>query len=124
MTREHAPCTPRSRNGRDYFCSVELALMMIGGKWKPLILWGLGTRGTLRFGELRRLLPAVTQKMLTQQLRELESDGLVLREAYPTLPPRVDYSLTERGRGLLPILESLSAWARDVEAQDQPGRPD
>jgi len=120
MTRNDHGCPPRLHNGRTYFCSMELALMMIGGKWKPLILWILGTRGILRFGELRRRLPGVTQKMLTQQLRELEADGLVLREAYALMPPRVDYSLTERGQSLVPILESLSAWAKVVETQDAP----
>jgi len=90
--------------------------MMIGGKWKPIILWKLGTLGTLRFGELRRQMPNVTQKMLTQQLRELEADGLVLRTAYPQTPPRVDYALTGRGRTLVPILDDLSVWAKEIEA--------
>jgi len=91
--------------------------MMIGGKWKPIILWQLGERGTLRFGELRRIMTNVTQKMLTQQLRELEADGLVLREAHPEMPPRVEYSLTARGLSLVPILEDLSVWAREIEKE-------
>jgi DNA-binding HxlR family transcriptional regulator len=102
---------------------MELALMMIGGKWKPIILWKLGTHGTLRFGELRRQMPSVTQKMLTQQLRELEADGLVLRTAYPQAPPRVDYALTGRGRSLVPILENLSVWARTIETEKSAARP-
>lgn len=91
-------------------CSVELALQVIGGKWKPVILWRLRGEGSLRFGELRRLLPSVTQKMLTQQLRELEADGLVLRRVHAQVPPRVDYWLTELGRSVLPVLESLGNW--------------
>ena len=115
MSRNAQVCVPKIHNGKQYFCSMELALMVIGGKWKPLILWHLGTQGMQRFGQMRRSMPSVTQKMLTQQLRELEADGLVLREAHPEMPPRVEYSLTERGLKLMPILEDLSVWAREVE---------
>jgi DNA-binding HxlR family transcriptional regulator len=102
---------------------MELALMIIGGKWKPIILWMLGTLGTLRFGELRRRMPNVTQKMLTQQLRELEADGLLIREAHPEVPPKVEYSLTGRGMTLVPILDELSAWAREIEAAKSGAHP-
>jgi len=112
-----AQCSPKEHNGRQYFCAMELAIMMIGGKWKPLIIWRLAKEGTHRFGELRRILPSVTQKMLTQQLRELEADGLVARESFPQVPPRVEYSITERGRALLPILEQLNAWGRGIEEE-------
>ncbi|WP_243358279.1 winged helix-turn-helix transcriptional regulator [Fundidesulfovibrio terrae] len=125
MTKNAPRCIPKEHNGKQYYCSMELALMMVGGKWKPIILWLLGAQGTLRFGELRRLMPNVTQKMLTQQLRELEADGLVLRRAHPQVPPRVEYSLTGRGAGLVPILKELSAWAREIEAEkDATARPD
>lgn len=125
MTRSAPRCIPKEHNGKQYYCSMELALMMVGGKWKPIILWLLGAQGTLRFGELRRLMPGVTQKMLTQQLRELEADGLVLRRAHPQVPPRVEYSLTGRGAGLVPILKDLSAWAREIEAEkDAMAQPD
>ncbi|HEX2949079.1 MAG TPA: helix-turn-helix domain-containing protein, partial [Armatimonadota bacterium] len=87
-------------------CPMEMALNLIGGKWKALILWHLG-KSTLRFSELKRLMPAITQKMLTQQLRELEADDIVHREVYPVIPPHVEYSLTEHGRTLLPILADL-----------------
>ena len=88
-----------------YYCPVEVSLDKIGGKWKPLILWHL--RGhTRRFGELKRLIPNVTEKMLTEKLRELEDDGLVHREVYREVPPRVEYSLTPYGRGLW-----VSIWA-------------
>lgn len=99
-------------NGTTYKCSIALALSIIGGKWKPLILWHLKNK-TLRFSELKRTLAPVTQKMLTQQLRELESDGLVHRHIYTQIPPKVEYSLTEEGRTVLPILEMISKWGAD-----------
>ncbi len=93
----------------EYHCSMELTLELIGGKWKSLILWHLG-ENTLRFSELKRALPKITQKMLTQQLRELEVHGLVRRFIYTQVPPRVEYSLTEAGKSLLPILNTLCQW--------------
>lgn len=93
----------------EYHCSMELTLDLIGGKWKSLILWHLG-ENTLRFSELRRSLPQVTQKMLTQQLRELEECGLVRRFIYTQIPPKVEYSLTAAGKSLLPILATLCQW--------------
>lgn len=96
-------------NNVDYQCSMELTLDLIGGKWKALILWHLRTE-TLRFSELKRTLPKITQKMLTQQLRELEGSGLISRFVYTQIPPKVEYSLTPMGNSLLPILESLCNW--------------
>lgn len=92
-----------------YQCSMELTLDLIGGKWKALILWHLG-ENTLRFSELKRSLPKITQKMLTQQLRELEASGLVNRYIYTQIPPKVEYSLTPTGKSLLPILGTLCQW--------------
>lgn len=94
---------------KDMHCPVEATLGLIGGKHKALILWKL-TGTTLRFSELRRAVPQATPKMLTQQLRELERDGLVQREVFPVIPPKVEYSLSERGRSIRPILESMYAW--------------
>ncbi|MGX8795079.1 winged helix-turn-helix transcriptional regulator [Fusibacter sp. JL298sf-3] len=85
-------------------------MALIGGKWKPLIIWHLGTKGVKRFSELRRLMPHITPKMLTQQLRELESDNLVLRTVYPQVPPKVEYSLTELGETLMPVLSMMCQW--------------
>lgn len=85
---------------------MELTIALIGGKWKSLILWNIG-ENTTRFGELRKTLPQLTQKMVTQQLRELEESGLVNRFVYTQVPPKVEYSLTEAGKSLLPILASL-----------------
>lgn len=114
---QQAQCPQRCCTGRQYYCSVELALQVIGGKWKPIILWHLRTGERQRFGELKRHMPNVTQKMLTQQLRELESDGMLLRKVYPQVPPKVEYSLTELGHSVLPILDQLSQWGTLFEAK-------
>ena len=90
-------------------CAVEATLSLIDGKWKGVILHHL-LEGTLRFGELRRRMPNVTQRMLTNQLRELEEDGLIARKIYAQVPPRVDYSMTERGRSLQPVITALKSW--------------
>jgi len=94
-------------------CPVSAAIHMIGGKYKALILWHL-TDCTLRFNELHKLVPEATPKMLTQQLRELETDGLILRVVYPVVPPKVEYSLTERGKTLFPILKGMYEWGSDL----------
>ena len=90
-------------------CSVRAALDVIGGKWKPVIARYLMLK-MRRFGELRKLMPEVTQKMLTQQLRELEHDGIVQRKIYQQVPPKVEYSLTAYGQTLRPVLEALCKW--------------
>lgn len=93
-----------------YFCGIDAAMDVIGGKWKVLILWELHEHGVRRFGELRRGLPGVSEKMLGQHLRELAEDGIIHRELYPEIPPRVDYSLTEEGVALNTALTALGAW--------------
>jgi DNA-binding HxlR family transcriptional regulator len=90
-------------------CSVEATVSLIEGKWKCVILYHLA-EGTLRFSDLRRSIPGITQRMLTNQLRELESDGLIGRVIYAQIPPRVEYSLSDRGRSLRPALASLKEW--------------
>lgn len=90
-------------------CPVETTLKLIGDKWKVLILRDL-FEGTKRFNELKKSLTGVTQKMLTQQLRELESNQIIHREVYPVVPPKVEYSLTELGQSLKPVLDSLTEW--------------
>jgi len=97
---------------KGYGCPVEALMDAIGGRWKPVILYYL-MGGTRRFGEFRRLAPAISQRMLTQHLRELERDGLVHREVYREVPPRVEYSLTERGRTLEPLLLQMHEWAAE-----------
>lgn len=91
-------------------CSVEATLSVIGGRWKPVILFKLMEEGTLRFGTLRRMIPGATQKMITNQLRELERDGVVHRHVYPEVPPKVEYSLTTYGHTLGPVLISMRDW--------------
>jgi DNA-binding HxlR family transcriptional regulator len=95
----------------EYGCPVEATLDVIGGKWKALILFWLRDR-VCRFGELRRKIPAISERMLTQQLRELEGHGIVRRKVYPVVPPRVEYSLTAYGRTLRPITELMCAWGK------------
>lgn len=92
-----------------YTCGLDAALDVVGGKWKPLILWALGER-MHRFGQLRRALPGVSEKVLAQQLRELEADGVVRRQVHDEVPPRVEYSLTETGEGLYQALVPLGDW--------------
>lgn len=89
--------------------SVKTTLDVIGGKWKPLIMFLLVKR-TMRFSELQKSIAGITQKMLTQQLRELESDGLVSRKVFPQVPPRVEYSITSHGKTLLPVLDTMHKW--------------
>jgi DNA-binding HxlR family transcriptional regulator len=99
----------------DTDCGIEVALELIGGKWKGIILYRL-LGGQLRFNQLQRILPNVTQRMLTKQLRELEQDGLVQRTVYPQVPPRVEYNLTERSQSLAPLLMQLKNWG-DTQLQ-------
>lgn len=95
-----------------YNSPIEHTIGMIGGKYKAIILWHL-IGGTLRFSELQRLIPQATAKMLTQQLRELESDELVERKVYPVVPPKTEYSLTEKGKSLSPIMMDLCRWGKE-----------
>ncbi|MGB3851329.1 MAG: helix-turn-helix domain-containing protein [Tunicatimonas sp.] len=91
-------------------CPVMTTLAVIGGKWKPAILWELRQHRIRRFGALKRALPDITQKMLTQQLRELEADGIIHRKVYAEVPPRVEYTQTDYGRSLTPILDEMAHW--------------
>ncbi len=92
-------------------CPLERSLRMITGKWKTIILWYLSTERK-RYGELKKLIPDVSEKMLIQSLRELETDGLILRRAYPEIPPRVEYALSKKGRSLAPIICALNTWGK------------
>jgi len=100
-------------------CPVESALSFLDGKWKGVILYHLLEEGTLRFNELRRRIPSVTQRMLTKQLRELEDAGLLSRTVFPVVPPRVDCALTPLGLSLQPVIAALRDWGdRHVACQD------
>lgn len=108
---------------KEYSCTFEIAVDLIGGKWKPLIIWYLGNKGTKRFNELRRLIPQATQKMLTQQLRELEADNLINREIYPQVPPKVEYSLTDFGQSLMPVFSMMCSWGKDYYKKTMTEKP-
>jgi DNA-binding HxlR family transcriptional regulator len=108
----------RSERHGPYICGIDAALDVVSGKWKGLILWELDEHGTRRFAELRRGLPGVSEKVLTQQLRELEHDGLLHREVFAEVPPRVEYSLTDHGRALNQALTPLGEWGRDRIARE------
>ena len=98
---------------KKFNCEKELTLSIIGGKWKMLVLWHLGKEGTKRFGELKNMMPGITQRMLVNQLRELEDHLIVHREVYAVVPPKVEYSLTDHGRSLMPILDTMYEWGKN-----------
>ena len=104
---------PRLVEHKNYNCPVELTLGIIGGKWKCLIIHHL-IDGTKRFNELRRLMPNITQRMLTSQLRELEKDAIVHRKVYAVVPPKTEYSLSELGKSLETILWSMHEWGNSI----------
>ncbi len=107
--QDHSKCHMSERCNKYEMCPINLVHKIISGKWKILILWYL-MPNSLRFSDLRRKLPDVTQKMLTQQLRSLESDNLVYRKVYPVVPPKVEYGLTDCGKNLIPVLESMYSY--------------
>ena len=112
-------CKPKEMNNKKYRCFFELTLSLIGGKWKPVILFHIAIKGIMRFGELKRSLPEITQRMLTKQLRELEADGLVHRRVYRQVPPKVEYSLKPPAVKLIPILLQMRDWGVAYEKDQQ-----
>ena len=102
----HAPNEPPKERGKKENCPAEITLAMISGRWK-LLIWRELFSGVKRFNELQRSLTGITQKMLTQHLREMEADGLVNRKIYAEIPPKVEYSLTETGKSLQPLIEKM-----------------
>ena len=101
-----SPCTGNS-------CEIRDAFMMIGGKWKSMILYVLSSQGVVRFNQLKKTVAGISQKMLTQQLRELERDGLIKRQVFPEVPPHVEYSMTELGLSLGPIYQAVHNWEQE-----------
>ncbi|RBQ07847.1 winged helix-turn-helix transcriptional regulator [Pedobacter miscanthi] len=93
-------------------CPITLAIQVIGGKWKPIIIWGL-ISGPKRFGEIHRNIAGMSLKVLSRQLKDLESDGIIIRTSYGEVPPRVEYSLSGKGKSLILIMESLSTWSKE-----------
>ena len=104
-----------------FTCPVEATISLIGGKYKAVILWHL-MNSTLRYSELHRKMPKATDKMLAQQLRELEKDGLNNRVVFPVVPPKTDYSLTEYGKTLAPILDAMCSWGENYLSKAQNGK--
>jgi DNA-binding HxlR family transcriptional regulator len=100
-------------HGKTYHCALDITMDYIGGKWKTIVLWYLRNR-TMRFGELKKQIPDITEKMLSLQLKDLEKDGLVKREVYAEVPLRVEYSLTDFGKTLVPALEAIAKWGRNL----------
>ncbi|MEO3761844.1 helix-turn-helix domain-containing protein [Streptomyces sp. B8F3] len=103
-----------------YICGIDAALDILSGKWKSAVLWELHTHGPRRFAELRRALPGVSEKMLTQHLRQMEEDELIHRTVYPEVPPKVEYSLTEAGAALNEALRPLGVWGEQRLRRDGP----
>ncbi|MFD5367041.1 MULTISPECIES: winged helix-turn-helix transcriptional regulator [unclassified Streptomyces] len=116
----------RPGTGDGHVCGIDAAMEVIGGKWKVLILWALHEQPHLRFGELRRLVPGITEKVLASHLRELEADGIVDRASYEEVPPRVEYALTKDGVRLNEALEPLALWGRERRSapQERPATPE
>jgi DNA-binding HxlR family transcriptional regulator len=100
-------------DGNTYHCAMDITMNFIGGKWKTVVLWYLRNK-TLRFGELKKQIPDITEKMLSIQLKSLEEDGLIKREAFVEVPLRVEYSMTEFGKSLNPVLEAVAKWGRHL----------
>src|SRR3954467_11574049 len=101
----------KMRNGT-YHCALDVTMDFIGGKWKTVVLWYLRDK-TMRFGELKKQIPDITEKMLSLQLKSLEEDGLIKRQVFPEVPLRVEYSMTDFGKTLRPVLEAVAKWGRN-----------
>jgi DNA-binding HxlR family transcriptional regulator len=99
--------------GKEFHCAMDVTMNYIGGKWKTVVLWYL-RKDKKRFSELRKLIPNITEKMLSLQLKDLENDGILKRKVYPEVPPRVEYYLTDFGRTLIPMLEEIARWGRNL----------
>ncbi|MBK6620449.1 MAG: helix-turn-helix transcriptional regulator [Saprospirales bacterium] len=100
-------------HGKTFHCAMDVTMGYIGGKWKTVVLWYLRNK-TLRFGELKKQIPDITEKMLSLQLKSLEEDGVVMRKVFPEVPLRVEYSLTDFGKTLVPVLEAIANWGRTL----------
>ncbi len=103
-------------NGKTYFCPVEVTMDIIGGKWTAPILWYL-IENTRRYSELKRLLVTISERMLIKELKALEKHGLIERKAYPVVPPKVEYSLSEAGKSLIPLVQLISRWGEEFSKE-------
>ncbi|MBX2944115.1 MAG: helix-turn-helix transcriptional regulator [Cyclobacteriaceae bacterium] len=100
-------------NGQEFHCAMDVTMHYIGGKWKTVVLWYL-RKDKKRFSELKRLIPNITEKMLSLQLKNLEKDGIIGRKLYPEVPPKVEYFLTDFGKSLIPMMEEIARWGRNL----------
>lgn len=100
-------------NGKEYHCAMDVTMDFIGGKWKAVVLWYL-RKEKKRFSELKKLIPNITEKMLSLQLKDLEKDGILRRKVYAEIPPKVEYYLTDFGKSLIPMLEEIARWGRNL----------
>jgi DNA-binding HxlR family transcriptional regulator len=100
-------------NGKEFHCAMDVTMNFIGGKWKTVVLWYL-RKDKKRFTDLKKLIPNITEKMLSLQLKDLERNGIVKRKVYPQVPPRVEYFLTDFGKTLIPMLEEIARWGRSL----------
>lgn len=105
-------CVAKKAGEVEFRCYFQLAMMIIGGKWKPKVLFHLAQNDVVRFGELRRGVIGITEKMLIQSLKEMEKDGLVNRKVYRQVPPKVEYSLTALGKSFIPVLNAMFEWGK------------
>jgi DNA-binding HxlR family transcriptional regulator len=103
----------RKFKNHEFVCEKELTMSIISGKYKVVIIWHLGNDGPLRYGELFKLFPGISNRVLTKQLRDLEQDGIVSRLVYPVVPPKVEYFLTDMGRSILPIVNDIWRWGKE-----------
>ncbi len=99
-----------TQKAMNWHCSVEATLGVLGGKYKAIIVWHLKEAGVMRFNEIQKAIPQATAKMLSQQLRELEADGIVNRRLFPVIPPKTEYSLTQLGQSIVPVVDAMSDW--------------
>lgn len=106
------------RSEKDYNCYFELTLDIVGGKWKPIILYYLGELKVLRYSQLKRNIPSIHERMLTRQLKELEEDKIIIRKSYNQVPPKVEYSLSPYGEKVVPILRELKKWGREYSMEN------
>ncbi|MGB3262055.1 winged helix-turn-helix transcriptional regulator [Paenisporosarcina sp.] len=106
-----------SKVKKEYDCALVLTIDLIGGKWKLIILWYL-ISGAKRFGELKKSIPSITQKMLTEQLRELEERAIISRKVYATVPPKVEYAMTDFGTSLIPLINGLCTWTEEYAKEN------
>jgi len=104
--------------GNYYNCPIELTLSMISGKWKGVIFWYLIQNGTMRFSDFEKAIPSISQRMLTKELRELEKNGFIKRKVYAQVPPKVEYSLLELGKSVIPVIMELSKWGNDYAERE------